>query len=222
MKWGPTHILITANIIVYIVTSVAGGDFFETKVSPVYLYLAQFNYLIHNYGWHTVNSVSIPCPALWQLFTAIFVHANLLHIFGNMFFLLIFGYRAEALFTSKKYYLIYFASGLLGNILSLFFIPDYTLITVHGGNFYELTSSVGASGAIFGVFGASVIYVKRVAGQSIIGALMYAFFLLIMNSGQGVNIFAHLGGLVAGLLIGYVFAKTRKFQVVYRYTHHVD
>lgn len=215
MKWGLTHIVIAVNIIMYVVTSVAGGNFIETNVSPVYVYLAQFNYLIHSYGWQTFRSatftMSIPCPALWQLFTAMFVHANLLHIFGNMFFLLIFGYRAEALFTSKEYYLIYFVSGLLGNVLSLFFIPDFTA-------FGQPMSSVGASGAIFGVFGASIIYIRRAAGQSIIGALLYAFFLLMMNAGPTVNIFAHLGGLVAGLLIGYLLAR-RRLRIAYRYEY---
>jgi rhomboid protease GluP len=221
VKWGPTHVIIAANIVIYVVTSVAGGNFIETNVSPAYFYLAQFNLFIHNSGWQTVVitnrgavefTVSIPCPALWQLFTGMFVHANLMHIFGNMFFLLIFGYRAEALFKSKEYYLIYFASGLLGNVLSLFFIPD---LTASG---YPM-SSVGASGAIFGVFGASVIYARRAVGQSIIGALMYAFFLLMMNMGPGVNVFAHLGGLVAGLLIGYVLAATRKTGRVYEYEY---
>jgi rhomboid protease GluP len=222
MRWGPTHIIIAANVIMYIVTSVAGGNFFETNTfSPVYFYLAQFNVFIHNSGWQTVAithrgvlefTVSIPCPALWQLFTGMFVHANLVHIFGNMFFLLIFGYRAEALFSSKEYYSIYFASGLLGNVLSLFFIPD---LTASG---YPM-SSVGASGAIFGVFGASVIYVRRAVGQSIMGALMYAFFLLMMNFGPGVNVFAHFGGLVAGLLIGYALASRRKLRAVYEYNY---
>lgn len=221
MKWGPTHILIAANIIMYVVTSVAGGNFVETNVSPVYVYLAQFNYFVRSYGLETVSGVSIPCPALWQLFTAMFVHANLLHIFGNMFFLLIFGYRAEALFTSKEYYLIYFASGLLGNIVSLFFIPDYVLVVAHGEHIRELTSSVGASGAIFGVFGGSVIYIRRAIGQSIVGALLYAFFLLMMNVGPTVNVFAHLGGLVAGLLIGYLLAR-RRLRIAYRYDYSLS
>ena len=210
LRWGPTHIIIAANIIMYIVTSVAGGNFIQTEFSPTYIYLAQFNYLIHNFGWQTVNGVSMPCPALWQLFTSMFVHANLVHIFGNMFFLLIFGYRAEVLFRSREYYFIYFASGLLGNVLSLFLIPDFTDGVP--------MSSVGASGAIFGVFGASVIFIRRAVGQSIIGALMYAFFLLMMNVGPGVNVFAHLGGLVAGLLIGYWLAK-RRMRIVHTYSY---
>jgi len=222
MRWGPTNIIIVANIIMYIVTSVAGGNFFETEISPVYVYSAQFNYFVHSYGWQTIRvitgrgavefTVSVPCPALWQLFTSTFVHANLLHIFGNMFFLLIFGYRAETLFTPKEYYSLYFVSGLLGNVLSLFFIPDFT------ASGYPM-SSVGASGAIFGVFGASVIYIRRAVGQSIMGALMYAFFLLMMNVGPSVNIFAHLGGLVAGLLIGYFLATRRRIKTVYRYRY---
>ncbi|MCD6445797.1 rhomboid family intramembrane serine protease [Candidatus Bathyarchaeota archaeon] len=218
MRWRPTHILIAANIIMYIITSIAGGNIITTNISPVYLYTAQFNYLIHKVGWQTINGISIPCPALWQLFTAIFVHANLLHLFGNMFFLLIFGYRAEVLFHSREYYLIYFTSGLLGNVLSLFLIPDYTVKIFLGERVYELTSSVGASGAIFGLFGASVIFIRRAVGQSIVGALIYAFFLLMMNIGPGVNVFAHFGGLVAGLLIGYWLAK-RRIKAVYSYTY---
>ena len=218
LRWGPTHIIIAANIIMYIVTSVAGGNFIQTEFSPTYIYLAQFNAFIHSYGWQKVNvltstsafTVSVPCPALWQLFTSMFVHANIMHIFGNMFFLLIFGYRAEVLFRSREYYFIYFASGLLGNVLSLFLIPDFTDGVP--------MSSVGASGAIFGVFGASVIFIRRAIGQSIIGALMYAFFLLMMNVGPGVNVFAHLGGLVAGLLIGYWLAK-RRMRIVHTYSY---
>jgi len=64
------------------------------------------------------------------------------------------------------------------------------------------TISVGASGAIFAMFGAAVIYARRSFRQSIIGALIYAFFLLFLSSGVGVNNFAHIGGLVTGLLIG--------------------
>ena len=65
-----------------------------------------------------------------------FIHADILHIFGNMFFLLIFGLRAEDMFDVKEYMLIYFLSGLCGGLLTLLFWPADTV-------------SVGASGAIF-------------------------------------------------------------------------
>jgi rhomboid protease GluP len=113
-----------------------------------------------------------------------------------MFFLLIFGLRAEDMFDLKEYFFIYFMSGLTGGVLTLFMGPDII--------------SVGASGAIFGVLGATLIYVRRAIGQSIITALMYAFFLFIINIGPEVNFIDHLGGLLVGLLTGYSLAATRK------------
>jgi rhomboid protease GluP len=131
-----------------------------------------------------------------------FVHANIAHIAGNMLFLLIFGLRSEELFSLPEYLSIYFLGGLTGNLLSLLLLP----LTV---------PSVGASGAIFAMFGAATIYARRSFSQSIIGALVYAFFLLFLSSGPGVNNFAHIGGLVAGLLIGYVLATRRKPETRY-------
>jgi rhomboid protease GluP len=137
-----------------------------------------------------------------------FVHVSIVHLLGNMFFLLIFGLRAEELFSLKEYLLIYFLSGLTGNLLTLLFGLDMV--------------SAGASGAIFGVFGACIIYIRRAIGQSIITALMYAFFLFMINIGPGVNFLAHLGGLAVGLLIGYVLGATRRRSVTptyeYRYS----
>ena len=132
-----------------------------------------------------------------------FVHANLAHLANNMIFLLIFGLRAEELFTEKEYLAIYFVSGLFGNILTLLLGPHVV--------------SVGASGAIFGVFGACIIYIY----QSIIAVAFYSIILFMMSSGAGVNVFAHFGGLVIGLLLGYYFAKMRRYNIVYRAEYEV-
>jgi len=75
--------------------------------------------------------------------------------------------------------------------------------------------SVGASGAIFAMFGAATIYARRSFSQSIIGALIYAFFLLFLSSGPGVNNYAHIGGLITGLLLGYLLALRRKPESQY-------
>lgn len=82
-----TYIIIALNIIVYVYTSVLGGDFIETNYDVILQY-GQVNYLVMN-GWY------------WQLFTAMFVHVNMAHLLGNMFFLLIFGLRAEELFNVR-------------------------------------------------------------------------------------------------------------------------
>jgi rhomboid protease GluP len=194
-KYMPTYIIIALNIIFYVCTSIIGGDFITTGDSAILLF-GQVNYFVIFYGRY------------WQLFTSMFVHVSIIHLLGNMFFLLIFGLRAEELFSLKEYLLIYFLSGLTGNLLTLLFGLDMV--------------SAGASGAIFGVFGACIIYIRRAIGQSIITALMYAFFLFMINIGPGVNFLAHLGGLAVGLLIGYVLGATRRRSVTptyeYRYS----
>jgi rhomboid protease GluP len=178
----PTTFLVAANILVYVYTSLLGGSFIQTSTS-VLLQLGQYNINVLNGEY-------------WQLLTSIFVHVDISHIALNMLFLVIFGLRAEELFTTEEYFAVYMLSGLSGNLLTLFLMAPNTL-------------SAGASGAIFGMYGASIIYARKTFGQSIIGALMYAFLLLILSTGAGVNIVAHFGGLAAGLIIGYALAKSR-------------
>jgi rhomboid protease GluP len=183
IKYKPTIILIALNIAVYIYTSIVGGNWVSTNfngIPPLY----QLNGDVFYNG------------AYYQLFTSMFVHASIAHIGGNMLFLFIFGLRAEEMFSLPEYLGIYLIGGLAGNVLSLALGPDLL--------------SVGASGAIFALFGAVVIYARRSVRQSIVGALVFAFFLFIINTGEGVNIFAHLGGLGFGLIIGYWIATRRK------------
>jgi len=181
----PTYVLVAANVAVYAFTSILSGSFLFIN-GEVLTFFGQTNYLVMS-GWY------------WQLFTSMFVHADLLHLFGNMVFLLVFGLRAEELFSDAMYLTVYFASGLFGNILSLLWGPNSP-------------PSVGASGAIFGLFGACVIYLGRAFGRSIMAALIYSFYLLLWTTGAGVNVLAHFGGLAAGLLIGYFLATRRKLR----------
>ena len=182
--------MITVNLVVYAYTSVVGGNFVETdlevleRLGQVNLYVMKGRY--------------------WQLLTSMFVHVNFIHLFLNMLFILIFGFRAEEFFNDEEFFFIYFMSGLSGSLLTLLMHP--------------LTISAGASGAIFGIFGACVIYLRKRFGQSVTGALMYSFFLLMMTAGRGVNILAHFGGLVAGLMIGYALAKSRKIIIEPEFT----
>ena len=184
-RLSPTIVLATANILVYIYTSVVGGDFIVTNTN-VLIQIGQLN-------------ISVINGAYWQLLTSIFVHVDILHIVLNTLFLIIFGLRAEELFKTEEYFLIYILSGLSGSILTLYFMSPYTL-------------SAGASGAIFGMYGAGIIYMRKQLGQSIIGALLYSFLFLMLSTGTGVNVIAHFGGLASGLIIGYILAKTRRYE----------
>ncbi len=186
LKLTPTTFLVTLNILVYIYTSVVGGNFIETNIS-VLRQLGQFNISVFNGNY-------------WQLLTSIFVHVDIMHISLNMLFLVIFGFRGEELFKTEEYFAVYLLSGLLGSILTLFFMPWYI-------------TSAGASGAIFGMYGASIIYTRKTFGQSIVGALLYSFLFLMLATGEGVNVIAHFGGLAAGLIIGYALAKSRRDMI---------
>jgi rhomboid protease GluP len=192
-KFKVTYVLIALNIALYIYGVIIGGDLFYTPNSVV-ISLGQVNLFVLQFGQY------------YQLFTSLFIHASIVHLVGNMLFLLIFGLRGEEMFSLPEYLGIYFIGGLVGNLLSL--IP-----TVVFGDMTFI--SVGASGAIFALFGACIIYDRRQMRQSIIGALVFAFFLFFINTGEGVNILAHLGGLVFGLVAGYIIASRRKPETQY-------
>ncbi|MFX0211956.1 MAG: rhomboid family intramembrane serine protease, partial [Candidatus Hodarchaeota archaeon] len=88
--FSPTVILVVINIVVYIYTSYRGGNFVITAENVLRVY-GQFNYAVLNLGlW-------------WQLITSMFVHVSIAHLAGNMFFLFIFGLRAEDLFVDSEY-----------------------------------------------------------------------------------------------------------------------
>ena len=194
-KFKPTYILIAINVIVYIYTSVVGGNFFLTG-NPII------------YQWGQRGDAVINGGAYYQLLTSMFIHASIVHIAGNMIFLLVFGLRGEEMFSLPEYLTIYFVGGLAGNLLSLLFLP------------FDVPS-VGASGAIFALFGATIIHARRSVGQSVIGAVIFGFFLLFLSSAPDVNNLAHIGGLVVGLILGYVLAARRKrgtqFKTTYSY-----
>ncbi len=193
-KYRITFVLVAINVAVYIYTSLAGGSFTSYYGDP--LNLGQYNYDVLYYG------------AYYQLFTAMFVHDGVIHLAGNMLFLVVFGLRAEEMFSLPEYLAVYLLGGLAGNLLSLALGPSLF--------------SVGASGAIFAVFGAAAIYARRSVGQSIISAVIFGFFLLIISSGENTNYMAHIGGLAAGLAIGYLLARRGKprqtYAVKYTYT----
>ena len=183
IKFTPTTFLVVANVLVYIYTSIIGGNFIQTD-HTVLSQLGQFNLFVLRGQY-------------WQLITSVFVHVDITHLALNMLFLVIFGIRAEELFRTEEYFFVYMLSGLSGSILTLLLMPIYTI-------------SAGASGAIFGMYGANIIYMRKTFGQSVVGALLYAFLLLMLTTGEGVNIVAHFGGLAAGLIMGYALAKSRK------------
>lgn len=137
---------------------------------------------------------------IYRLFTAMFLHADIIHLFSNMLALLIFGTSVENNFYKYQFLLIYFVSGFLGNIFSLFLLPYDSI-------------SLGASGAIFGLIGAVFVFFAREDKSFIVFGLIYLVFFIFMSFAPGINLWAHLFGLLGGLILGYLFKnKTKRFE----------
>jgi len=188
-KYGKaTSILFLINVTVYIIESIASGNPISISME-VLLRLGQWNYAVLHYGWW------------WQLFTAMFVHVSILHIGFNMYFLLMMGRQLEAILGPKRLVMVYLVSGFMGNLITLFVLAPNSV-------------SAGASGALFGIVG-TLIVIMGVVGGNMQGALVNAFVLFLINSIlPGVNAFAHLGGLLTGMAIGYYYGKKIKSRLL--------
>ena len=148
---------------------------------------------------------------VWRLFTSMFLHGGTMHIVMNMFSLYILGRLVEPLFSKITYLSLYIISGLFGGLVSI-----YSNIDVF---------SVGASGAIFGIFGVLIgfaIIHRHNMGESFKSFIKEIAILLGINLFIGlvvpnIDMAAHVGGLIAGFIGGLVVgsnAKNIKFYIV--------
>ncbi|XP_057977505.1 RHOMBOID-like protein 2 [Malania oleifera] len=139
----------------------------------------------------------------WRLLTCIWLHAGVIHLLANMLSLVFIGIRLEQQFGFVRVGLVYLLSGFGGSILSSLFI--------------QRNISVGASGALFGLLGAMLselltnwtIYTNKVA------ALITLVVIIVINLAVGilphVDNFAHIGGFMAGFLLGFVLLLRPQF-----------
>ena len=150
-----------------------------------------------------INSKIINDFEIWRLFTSMFLHGDALHLFSNMVSLLIFGAYVELSYSKYQFIIIYIISGLIGSFFSMLLLPSYII-------------SLGASGAIFGLIGAafSILIVQKDTPLIILG-LIYVFYFVFSSFSPNVNYFAHIFGLLAGLIIGYLFKRGKKSAVRY-------
>ncbi|SDA18263.1 rhomboid protease GluP [Nitrosospira sp. Nsp11] len=163
--------------------------------------------------WHSSNSVQLAWGAnfgpatqdgeWWRLGTALFLHFGAVHLTLNLWALWDAGQLVERMYGHARFACIYFASGLAGNLLSL---------VAHRG----LAISGGASGAIFGLFGALLIFLWRERHNLhpkefrwfFWGAAGFALASLVLGLLiTGIDNAAHIGGFFSGLLGGIIFAQ---------------
>jgi membrane associated rhomboid family serine protease len=133
---------------------------------------------------------------VWRIFTAMFLHFDIFHIGLNMLSLFFIGTVVEIVYGKWRYLLIYLGSGIIGGIVTYFLMPPDTI-------------AAGASGAIFGVFGAlGVFYLinRRAVGGGAIGNWLFWLGLNIVFdlSNPSIGLLDHLGGLIAGVVLAFL------------------
>ena len=172
---GPyiTYILMGINVLLFLVPVLLGN--YDTIINRFCVY-----------------GPSIRRGEYYRLITGIFLHGSIMHLFFNVYALYVIGSQIENYFGRIKYIIIYLFSGIMGALFSMIF----------GGT----TASIGASGAIFGLMGSLLyfgyhyrVYLGNVLKTQLIPLIIFNLFLgFILN---GVDNFAHIGGLIGGVLI---------------------
>ncbi len=139
----------------------------------------------------------------WRWVSALFLHANFIHLAFNMFALFMFGPYLESKIGSKNFLIMYFAAGLVGNLF--YFITADPLI-----------GAIGASGAIYGILGALALLEPNLQVLVFfapmpmwLASIVWIGFEFISTTNPSSNIanWAHLGGIFAGLAFAYLIKK---------------
>lgn len=202
-KYMITYSLIIANIVIFIVTLffeneiLGGGDYIGLGFRPVYLSV-QYS------------------PQIYTIFTSMFVHASFAHIIGNMLVFFFVGIALEERIGPKKFLIIYLITGICGALTQ-------SIVDLE-----SIIPLVGASGAIFGIMGAiafsyprdeivmpipiGIMIITRI--KVIYAVLIFALLetvIVAIGTQDSTAHFAHLGGLISGIILAALLTKRKKF-----------
>ena len=183
-----TYSIILINILVFLVEIFKARNIIDIDIYTLLEMGAKVNVFINNGEYY-------------RLFTAAFLHGGIIHIFFNMSALNIIGREVETVYGGEKFLAIYFASALGGNIFSYLFKPD--------------SISVGASGAIFGLLGAMLLFgikERSKVGKSYMKNILETIGLNVVIGITIPNIdnFAHMGGLIVGFIVSLILFKRKE------------
>lgn len=159
-----------------------------------YLSVATLKIDILEYFGMKINT-AILAGQVWRLITPIWLHAGLLHIFSNMYALLVIGPGLEQQYGHWRFLMLYLLCGFAGNTLSFLFSD---------------ANSLGASTAIFGLIGAEAVFLlqnRKLLGQRanrmLINIGMVIALNLAISFSPGIDLWGHLGGLITGLVFAW-------------------
>jgi membrane associated rhomboid family serine protease len=178
-----TYALIAINALAYVLTS--GGS--SGPAGNLYGKGVLFGPLVADGEW-------------WRIVTSGFLHAGIVHIVLNMVFLWFLGTMLEPAIGKLRFGIIYLVSLVGGSFGALLLTPN--------------DSTVGASGAVFGLMGAAILFMRnRGIGVMQSGLGLTLILNLVLTFRPGISFGGHLGGLLAGGLLGYLMfevAERRK------------
>jgi len=179
--------LIVANVLIFVVELITGGGIAQRSPIIVFLGLTRANFL----------------DQPWTIITNLFVHGGFGHIIFNMISLYFLGSFLIRLIGERKFLVVYFLGGMVGNIFYILIRPP-------------VLPGVGASGAIFALGGALAIMAPKlpvlvfpIPVPMPLWAAM-TFFLIISFFFRGIAWQAHLGGFLLGLIAGRFLKKRRR------------
>jgi membrane associated rhomboid family serine protease len=190
-----TRVLIGLNVVVFVITVASGGGFASgSGTSSIYDRFALIPPAVAAGDW-------------WRLGTSMFLHYGIWHIAFNMWALYVIGTPLEQWLGRLRYLTLYFLSGLGGSVLSFATGP-------------LASRSAGASGAIFGLFGAFFVISRRRGLETggIVGLI--AINLVLSFTFSNIDWRGHVGGLIVGLVVGAVLSwappgpQRNRFQAV--------
>jgi rhomboid protease GluP len=182
-----TYGIILINIIVYIITALLSGDIFDSDINVLVFLGAKYN-------------EAIVQGEYYRLVACMFLHGGILHLVLNMYALNSVGPLVESVYGKLKFLVIYVLSGIVSSLLSFLFSEGI---------------SIGASGAIFGLLGTTLVYaitMRRNIGKGFLRniASVITINLFIGFSMPNIDNFGHLGGLIGGVITAFILNLIRK------------
>jgi rhomboid protease GluP len=193
-----TPILVYINVLVFIFMILSGVGFMEPNTSDLLKWGANFRY-------STLQGES------WRLLTSTFVHGGFFHLLMNVYALVFIGRQLEPLIGRSRFIAAYILSGLIASLASI--------------SMHDMTVSVGASGAIFGLYG---FFLALLSTRLMVASLrmpllknigLFVAYNLVFGMEAGIDNAAHLGGLVSGGLFGYAYYFSLKQDSNSSYKH---
>lgn len=186
-------ILIAINILLWFIVDFLPFDFGQ----DLFFWGAGHNISVHVLGEY------------WRMITPIFLHGDLMHTLFNSFALVLFGPALEQILGKFKFIIAYLVTGIIGNVGT--YLVDPMSTTVH----------IGASGAIYGIFGIYIFMVffrKHLidSGNAQIVTTIFVIGLVMTFVSPGINIFAHIFGFIGGIAIGPLILNNVQPFSVYR------